>query len=84
MASGLPIVASPVNGIPFEIEEGKNGFFSDYGNLDSLEKNIIRLIDNPIIIRKISLNNIKKAQNYRWDNIYLRYMKEYKSLLSMK
>ncbi|MDD3985942.1 MAG: glycosyltransferase family 4 protein, partial [Methanobacterium sp.] len=84
MASGLPIVASPVNGVPFEIEEGKNGFFSDYGDLESLEKNILNLIDNPAISRKISSANVKKAQNYRWDNIYLRYMKEYKSLLSKK
>ncbi|HUS50294.1 MAG TPA: glycosyltransferase family 4 protein [Candidatus Paceibacterota bacterium] len=81
MASGLPIVASPVNGIPFEMEEGKNGFFSNYGDFKSLEKNILKLIENPAISRKISLANTKKAQNYRWDNIYTQYMKEYKLLL---
>ena len=27
MASGLPIVASPVNGIPYEMKEPENGFF---------------------------------------------------------
>jgi len=84
MAAGLPIVASPVNGVPFEMEGEKNGFFSEYGDIRSLEKNILRLIDNPGMRKKISLNNINKAQNYRWDNIYLRYMKEYKSLLSKK
>jgi glycosyltransferase involved in cell wall biosynthesis len=81
MASGLPIIASPVNGIPFEIEQEKNGFFSEYGNLDSLKKNILFLVDNPQLRKKISLNNIKKAQNYKWDNIYLKYMREYSSLL---
>jgi glycosyltransferase involved in cell wall biosynthesis len=84
MASGLPIVASPVNGIPFEMETKKNGFFSDYGDLRSLEENILKLIDNVSLRKKIASNNIKKAQNYRWDNIYLKYMKEYYSLTNKK
>ena len=40
MASGLPIVASPVNGVPFEMSEPENGFFSNFGDLKSLEENI--------------------------------------------
>lgn len=80
MASGLPIVASPVNGVPFEMEENENGFFSDYGDLDSLEKNIIKLIDNKKLSKKISANNKKKSKNYSWDDIYQKYMGEYKNL----
>lgn len=81
MASGLPIVASPVNGIPYEIKEGENGFFSDYGDTISIEKNIIKLLNNPKIAKKISENNLKKSKNYDWDDIYKKYMQEYKKLL---
>lgn len=81
MASGLPIIASPVNGVPFEIEEEKNGFFSNYGDIESLEKNIIKIIDNPPLIKKISKNNLNKSKNYSWDDIYKKYMEEYKKLL---
>ncbi|MCK9596953.1 glycosyltransferase family 4 protein [Candidatus Pacearchaeota archaeon] len=81
MASGLPIVASPVNGIPFEMKENENGFFSNYGDLDSLEKNILKLINNQKLARKISQNNIKKSKNYNWDDIYKKYMGEYEKLL---
>lgn len=52
MASKLPIVASPVNGVPFEMKENENGFFSNYGDIDSLEKNIIKLIENPKIAKR--------------------------------
>ncbi len=81
MASGLPIIASPVNGIPYEMRENENGFFSSYGDLKSLEENILNLINNPKIAKKISENNLKKSKNYDWDDIYKRYMKEYKKLL---
>lgn len=82
MASGLPIVASPVNGIPFEMKSPENGFFSNYGDVESLENNILKLINDSKLRLKISKDNTKKVSDYSWDKIYLRYMKEYKSLLT--
>lgn len=84
MASGLPIVASPVNGVPYEMTSDENGFFSDYGDLDSLEENILNILDHPRIAKKISINNLKKARHYDWDTIYKRYMEEYEKVLGKK
>ena len=84
MASGLPIVASPVNGVPFEMKEPQNGFFSNYGDIDSLEKNISRLIDNPKLAKAISKNNFKKSKNFDWEKICKMYMHEYNLLLNEK
>ncbi|MBI4116564.1 glycosyltransferase family 4 protein [Candidatus Pacearchaeota archaeon] len=81
MASGLPIVASPVNGIPYEMSDGENGFFSEYGDLENLERNILKIIDDKKLAKKISKNNIKKSKNYDWDLIYKRYMGEYASII---
>jgi len=81
MASGLPIVASPVNGISDEMKDPENGFFSNYGDLNSIEKNIIKLIKSPKLRKEISQNNFKKSKNYNWDDIYKEYMKEYKNIL---
>jgi len=82
MASGLPIVASPVNGIPYEMKQPDNGFFSNYGDLKSLEQNILKILDNSRLAKEISKNNFKKAQQYSWDVISKKYMKEYESLLN--
>jgi len=82
MASRLPIVASPVNGVPYEMKEPENGFFSNYGDIKSLEKNILKLLDNKKLADKIGKNNYKRATAYNWDNIYKNYMKEYKKLLN--
>jgi len=84
MASGLPIVASPVNGVPYEMEEKENGLFSDYGDIVSLERNIIKIIEDKNLAKKISLTNFEKSKNYNWDKIYKQYMKEYRTLLDEK
>jgi len=84
MASGLPIVASPVNGVPFEMKEEENGLFANYGDLKKLEENILKILDNKKLAKKISSNNIIKSKQYSWDNIYKRYMQEYKTPLKQK
>ena len=81
MASGLPIVASPVNGIPFEMKDPENGFFSNYGDIEKLEKDILKILDNPKLAKEISKNNFKKSKDFDWDIIYKRYMGEYQKLL---
>ena len=81
MASGLPIIASPVNGVPYEMSEPENGFFVQYGDLENLEKKILIILSDKKIVQKISENNIKKSKNYDWDIIYKKYMSEYEKLL---
>jgi N,N'-diacetylbacillosaminyl-diphospho-undecaprenol alpha-1,3-N-acetylgalactosaminyltransferase len=84
MASGLPIIASPVNGIPYEIKQPENGFFVSYGDIERLKEKIAKLIKNKDLRKKISKNNKKKAGDYGWDKIYEKYMKEYKKLINKK
>ena len=80
MASGLSIVASPVNGIPYEMKEPDNGFLVSYGNNKKFAERIIELLDNKALRQKIAKNNIKRAGNYRWDLIAKKTMNLYKSL----
>lgn len=82
MASGLPIVASPVNGIPYEMKEPENGFLVIYHNIKKYKERILELLDNPKLSSQISKNNIKKAQNYRWDLIAEKTLKLYNDILS--
>jgi len=77
MASGLPIIASPVNGIPFEMSEPENGFFVKYGDIEELEKKILRILEDNKLAKKISANNVEKSKNYDWDLVYKRYMENY-------
>jgi glycosyltransferase involved in cell wall biosynthesis len=77
MACELPIVASPVNGIPYELKNDVNGYHSPYGDIASLKEKILKVLDNPSIASKFSKNNKEKSKNYTWDLINERYMKVY-------
>lgn len=79
MAADLPIVASPVNGIPYEMKEPENGFLVNYGNNKGFEDKITKLLNSKKLRDKISKNNKKKAQKYRWDIISKNTLKLYKS-----
>ncbi|MBI4159193.1 glycosyltransferase family 4 protein [Candidatus Woesearchaeota archaeon] len=83
-ASGLPVIASPVNGISYEMEEGVNGYFVDYGDIENLKKRILEVLDNKKLALKFGKNNIKKAKSYSWGIIYKRYMDLYNELLKKK
>lgn len=78
-ASGLPVIASPVNGIPFEMKENENGFFVNYGDIEGLKEKILKVIDNPSIAKKFSKANKEKSKNYTWDLINERYLEVYRN-----
>jgi glycosyltransferase involved in cell wall biosynthesis len=78
-ACRLPVVATPVNGIPFELVNGKNGFLVDYGDNEYFANRIERLLDDHELRTRISKTNFEKAKDYDWDIIYKKYMEEYSS-----
>jgi glycosyltransferase involved in cell wall biosynthesis len=44
MAIGLPIVTTNVGGVPWVVSDTKNGFLSEFGNVDLFANNIIELL----------------------------------------
>ena len=84
MASSLPIIATPVNGVPYEIEDNVNGFLVPYGDKAALKKKIVQLLDAPKLAKKFGETNKKKAQGYTWDTIAQETMRVYTSLLEKK
>lgn len=69
MASGIPIVATGVGGIPYLIVEGENGYLVKDNDVENLSKKIIYLIDQKDVWNKISKRNREKAKSYLWSNI---------------
>ncbi len=83
MASGTPIIASPVNGVPYEMNEN-NGIFVNYGDIKGLKQAILKILTNPNLARKYALNNKKTALKYNWGLIYTKTLKLYKEILTTK
>lgn len=69
MAAGKAIVATNVGGIPYIVENGVNGLLSDFKQINDFSDNIINLMNNIDLRKKIEDTNRKKAVYYNWKNI---------------
>lgn len=84
MASGLPIVASPVNGVPYEMKDPENGLFVQYGDIEGLKKAILKILGEKKLWQKMSRANKERAKQYDWDIIAERYMAVYAEAIKSK
>jgi glycosyltransferase involved in cell wall biosynthesis len=64
LASGLPIIASSVGGIPEVVIHGENGYIIEPGDSHSLAKYILLLAANPELRQIISKHNRERARKY--------------------
>jgi glycosyltransferase involved in cell wall biosynthesis len=59
MAAGLPVVTTPVGGIPGLIEEGVNGLLVEPGDTTALAGAILNLLGDPGLMARMSGANLK-------------------------
>jgi glycosyltransferase involved in cell wall biosynthesis len=64
MAFGLPVLTTPVGGIPDFFEEGKMGFLLETRDPEYIAEKITNLIDRPVLMKKISRYNFNYAKNH--------------------
>jgi glycosyltransferase involved in cell wall biosynthesis len=57
MASGLPVVVTPVGALTEIVSEGKSGLFVKIGDSEDIESKIEQLITNPELARTMGKNN---------------------------
>jgi len=81
MASGLPMVVSPVNGVPYEVEDGKNGIFVKYGDIEGLVANVSLLLDDRKLASAMSKANKARAASYGWNAIFDRTVSLYQAVV---
>ena len=61
MGYGLPIVTTNVGGIPQLVDEGKNGYMTEPGNIESFAESIVKLLGNDELIYDMGRKSIEKA-----------------------
>lgn len=69
MATGLPVVATNVGGIPYVVENGKTGLLCEYGDFQSMAELTIRLFSNRTLWESASQFARKASLLYSWDKI---------------
>ncbi len=81
MASGIPIITTPVGGIPSILTENINCLFFQPGNVNEMAEKIEFLFKNESFQNKLSLNNFEKIKQYDAIIIVEKLYKIYKKLL---
>lgn len=70
MAAGLPIIGTPVGGIPDFLEDGVTGLFCKPEDPKSIADSIYKLLSDPKLKQEIAQNGQSLVfENYGWDTI---------------
>ncbi|MEM1661171.1 MAG: glycosyltransferase family 4 protein [Candidatus Bathyarchaeia archaeon] len=80
MGCGLPVVASEVGGIPEIIKNYENGILVKPEDPIQLSKSIREIYFDKALRRKLSMNSMKTASKYSWENIVMMYLKLYEQV----
>jgi len=64
MACGKPIVATPVNGVPEAVVDGRTGILVTPGDDEALAEALIRLFDQPDLARRMGGEGRQRAETH--------------------
>jgi glycosyltransferase involved in cell wall biosynthesis len=80
MSYRMPIISTPVGGIP-EIVDESNGVLVEPGNTKQISEAINTFLNNKDRLQTMGENSYKKAQPYLPDNVCQQLNELYKSLI---
>lgn len=69
MATGLPVVATKIGGIPYVVADGKSGLLCPYGDVDTMTERVARLWTDAKQWQAFSREAKAIAKEYEWGNI---------------
>ncbi|WP_055445310.1 glycosyltransferase family 4 protein [Lacinutrix himadriensis] len=75
MALGLPVVSTNVGGMPFLMENNKEGILVEKGNIADFVSAIKGLVDAPKKAEIIASNARKKVETFDWEMVKLKWFK---------
>jgi len=81
MASGLPIVATKVTGLPEIIEDGENGFLVEPRSPEQIAQKVLLFFEDNELRGTMSRNNKEKAKKYGWETVVQRLEDVYQNHL---
>lgn len=82
MASGIPIVASKIGGIPDAVRDGETGLLVQPEDPSALAEAVIRLLQDQQFRNRMAKEGQQKAQDFSWQKIAEQTAKLYKDVIS--
>jgi glycosyltransferase involved in cell wall biosynthesis len=73
MALGMPIVSTNVGGIPFLIDDKKDGLLVAKNNVEEMVNAIESLVNSSELVQKLTENAKQKARQFDWEVVKLKW-----------
>lgn len=81
MACGVPIIGTPVGGIPDLLKDRETGLFCQVKNPKSVAQKIKEILENEPLRKTLAKNGLALVkEKYNWDNIALKMEEVFKEL----
>jgi glycosyltransferase involved in cell wall biosynthesis len=71
-ACGTPVVAANVPGLKDSVSPGKSGLLYQYGNLEELAQQVVRVLTDKPLYQTLSNGALEWARRFTWDDCALR------------
>ena len=85
MAAGLPVVATRVGGIPYQIDHGKSGLIVEPGDVRSLTESLTCILNDSELRKSFAIAARRRAENlYRADKVAEQTEKAYERVLELR
>lgn len=81
-ASGKPVIASRVGGIPSTVQDGRNGLLVPPNSSADLAKAILHFKEKPEEAKRMGVNGRLLAERHDWANTALQTEEVYQEALS--
>lgn len=81
-AMGLPVVSTNVGGVRYLIKHEENGLLGENEDVEEMSANVLRLLRDPELTRKISRNGRTLAERSAWEAIFFEWKKLLPSFLN--
>ena len=82
MASGKPIVATNVGGIPYIVRNGKTGIIVKHGYPEGLAEAIKELLSDSVLRKQMGEKGLQLAKKYDWEKIVSQIERLYEKVLT--
>lgn len=82
LAAGLPVVATPVGGIPEVVHDGYNGYLTPIRNPTNLASNLVNLINDAGTRKTMGLRSREIAEQMLSIEIYVEKLEKLYSQIS--
>ena len=79
-AAGLAVVTTDAGGIPYIVEDGRNGLLARCGDEQSLAQAVLRLFDEPGLAVRLAAAARARLRDYTWAAVRGEWLRLYQEL----